>query len=417
MFSFHKPRIYRSASGCCICRAKSSSSRFTDSRRYEGDFYACFKLGECRTGDICNACVLLVKRWKKLPKGSQRNWHHVVDARAGHGSKPMSKLNKVKKPTASIGGIAKVKATSIDLSDKMRNVMKKHMSPSETYINTLGRAREHSPSGCSDDVQMDCISSESGSYHSSLAASPTHSEGGDDDVSYTNSTRPRRVKTSLDSVNINSRPLSHQQLTNTTATASNKINRTVALKPRRNSDASHSSFLDLSFWKREKTCCGIIFKGPCGEVLLDRRFLSPCFLRAVKNNVACDHSQAKPKVAERTAVTETSTSELDENCPDGPRKEIAMPVDCISVDSGYDDSSNSTPEAFKLLLNHGTGVKIPIESLSASYVHGGKHMSVVTPLVTPIVSGEQLQVSSTSMMDPSSLPSAMQCEISSTAAN
>ena len=34
-----------------------------------------------REGEICNACVLLVKRWRKLPEGSTRNWAHVVDAR------------------------------------------------------------------------------------------------------------------------------------------------------------------------------------------------------------------------------------------------------------------------------------------------------------------------------------------------
>lgn len=34
-------------------------------------------LGEVRCGDICNACVLLVKRWKKLPAGSKKNWNHV----------------------------------------------------------------------------------------------------------------------------------------------------------------------------------------------------------------------------------------------------------------------------------------------------------------------------------------------------
>ena len=28
MSSFHRPRVYRSIGGCCICRAKSSSSRF-----------------------------------------------------------------------------------------------------------------------------------------------------------------------------------------------------------------------------------------------------------------------------------------------------------------------------------------------------------------------------------------------------
>ncbi|CAF89130.1 unnamed protein product [Tetraodon nigroviridis] len=77
MFGFHKPKMYRSLDGCCICRAKSSSSRFTDSKRYEKDFRSCFGLSETRSGDICNACVLLVKRWKKLPVGTKKNWNHV----------------------------------------------------------------------------------------------------------------------------------------------------------------------------------------------------------------------------------------------------------------------------------------------------------------------------------------------------
>lgn len=77
MFSFHKPKIYRSINGCCICRAKSSSSRFTDSKRYECEFEKCFRIREKRAGEICNACVLLVKRWKKLPEGTSRHWHHV----------------------------------------------------------------------------------------------------------------------------------------------------------------------------------------------------------------------------------------------------------------------------------------------------------------------------------------------------
>lgn len=87
MFSFHKPKIYRSISGCCICKAKSSSSRFTDSKKYEPEFERCFRINEKRSGEICNACVLLVKRWKKLPPNTQRDWRHVVDARAGPGTK------------------------------------------------------------------------------------------------------------------------------------------------------------------------------------------------------------------------------------------------------------------------------------------------------------------------------------------
>jgi len=95
MFSFHKPKIYRSPAGCCICRAKSSSSRFTDSKKYETDFLSCFQLEVTRIGEICNACVLLVKRWQKLPKGSSRHWSHVVDARAGPGLKSMNKCKKI----------------------------------------------------------------------------------------------------------------------------------------------------------------------------------------------------------------------------------------------------------------------------------------------------------------------------------
>ena len=55
------------------------SSRFTDSKKYESDFGDCFHLLEQRTGQICNACVLLVKRWKKLPNRLDRNWNHVSD--------------------------------------------------------------------------------------------------------------------------------------------------------------------------------------------------------------------------------------------------------------------------------------------------------------------------------------------------
>lgn len=77
MFNFHKPRVYRSADGCCICRAKSSSSRFTASRKYEKESMQCFNLNEPRNGEICNACVLLVKRYKRLPIGSKRHWGHV----------------------------------------------------------------------------------------------------------------------------------------------------------------------------------------------------------------------------------------------------------------------------------------------------------------------------------------------------
>jgi len=101
MFTFHKPKVFRSANGCCICRAKSSSSRFTDSKRYEAYFEKCFSLtNDHRSGEICNACVLLVKRYIKLPAGSTRHWNHVVDARSGPGIKSMVKSKKQKETTS-----------------------------------------------------------------------------------------------------------------------------------------------------------------------------------------------------------------------------------------------------------------------------------------------------------------------------
>ena len=87
MSSLHKRSVHRSLAGCCICKAKSSSSRFTASKKYEAFFYNCFHITDRRCGEICNACVLLVKRFKKLPLGSSRHWAHVVDARAGPGVK------------------------------------------------------------------------------------------------------------------------------------------------------------------------------------------------------------------------------------------------------------------------------------------------------------------------------------------
>ncbi|XP_016948275.1 uncharacterized protein LOC108023381 [Drosophila biarmipes] len=125
MFNFHKPRVYRSADGCCICRAKSSSSRFTASRKYEKESMQCFNLHEPRNGEICNACVLLVKRYKRLPVGSKRHWGHVVDARAGPGTKSMAKQKKRENAEAAEGKGASGSANSF-LPEKFAKIFKKN---------------------------------------------------------------------------------------------------------------------------------------------------------------------------------------------------------------------------------------------------------------------------------------------------
>ncbi|XP_073328357.1 SIN3-HDAC complex-associated factor-like [Pagrus major] len=194
MFGFHKPKMYRSLDGCCICRAKSSSSRFTDSKRYEKDFRSCFGLSETRSGEICNACVLLVKRWKKLPVGTKKNWNHVVDARGGPSLKITSRPKKIK-------SISK-KARPSQIS-RLKKELKRNNSDAHSTTSSASPAQSPSYSNLSDD-------------------------GSDTELSPGSSRSPV------------------------------------------------FSFLDLTYWKRQKVCCGIIYKGRFGEVLIDPHLFKPC---------------------------------------------------------------------------------------------------------------------------------------------
>ncbi|XP_061899104.1 LOW QUALITY PROTEIN: SIN3-HDAC complex-associated factor-like [Entelurus aequoreus] len=194
MFGFHKPKMYRSLDGCCICRAKSSSSRFTDSKRYEKDFRSCFGLSETRSGEICNACVLLVKRWKKLPVGTKKNWNHVVDARGGPSLKLTSRPKKMK-------SMAK-KARPSQIS-RLQKELKRNNSDAHSTTSSTSPAQSPSYSNLSDDGSDTELSRGSG-------RSPVF------------------------------------------------------------------SFLDLTYWRRQRVCCGIIYKGRFGEVLIHPHLFKPC---------------------------------------------------------------------------------------------------------------------------------------------
>ncbi|XP_068129182.1 SIN3-HDAC complex-associated factor [Hyperolius riggenbachi] len=191
MIGFYKPKTYRSSRGCCICKAKSSSSRFTDSKRYQDDFQDCFGLHESRTGDICNACVLLVKRWKKLPSGSKKNWNHVVDARGGP------------------------------------NLRALRLRPKR--IRTLAAQRRR--------MKSKLLNPFSGAHSTASSTSPTHSSS-----------------------------CSNHSDTDTD----------TEVTPTTTSRSSSFSFLDPVYWKRERVCCGVIYKGRYGEILIDAQQFKPC---------------------------------------------------------------------------------------------------------------------------------------------
>uniref|UniRef100_A0A672JIU8 SIN3-HDAC complex associated factor n=1 Tax=Salarias fasciatus TaxID=181472 RepID=A0A672JIU8_SALFA len=205
MFGFHKPKMYRSLDGCCICRAKSSSSRFTDSKRYEKDFRSCFGLSETRSGEICNACVLLVKRWKKLPVGTKKNWNHVVDARGGPSLKITSRPKKIKSISK------KVRPSQIS---RLQKELKRNNSDAHSTTSSASPAQSPSYSNLSD-------------------------EGSDSELSPGSSRSP--VFSFLD------------------LTLFHILHFHVALK-----------------CLYHHVCCGIIYKGRFGEVLIDPHLFKPC---------------------------------------------------------------------------------------------------------------------------------------------
>ncbi|XP_025836912.1 SIN3-HDAC complex-associated factor isoform X2 [Agrilus planipennis] len=291
MFSFHRPKVYRSTTGCCICKAKSSSSRFTDSKKYEEDFLECFQLSTPRQGEICNACVLLVKRWKKLPAGSDRNWRHVVDARAGPGMKSMTK----------------VKSKNKNNGDKLTSIKKKKKQDQEDDH----RPRRHRP----DDDDFD-------REYSPALSDDIKSDGGVQDVEMND----------MDFASSDNDPSNRSSRTASPgasdyeegapgSTSRHSSRRLKGQAKRRDNLPEISGFVDLDFWTKEKICCGVIFKAPNGEVLVDPRFLKPCSARLAK----CQ---------KRRASLEKTELEINDAATKGKS------YSDTSSDSGYDESSN-----------------------------------------------------------------------------
>lgn len=241
MFSFHKPKVYRSSTGCCICKAKSSSSRFTDSKKYEDDFVNCFQLPEKRCGEVCNACVLLVKRWKKLPEGNGRNWRHVVDARAGPGTKSMTKF-KSRNHNRPVTKRKSTDTEELDIDQPIRK--KKPRKLRESSICEEGQGADE------EDTSPE------------TSRSPTPSE---EDM-----------------------PQKRLSLV--------------------------SSFIDLTIWKRQKICCGTVYAGPCGAVLVDVRLMKP----------TCPRRTPCAPLSPPSTASSSKSKAFSDN----------------SSDSGYDESSN-----------------------------------------------------------------------------
>jgi len=267
MLKVHKPRVYRSVQGCCICRAKSSSSRFTDSKRYEQYFKACFHILEPRqSSEICNACVLLTKRFLKLPPESTKDWRHVVDVRDANSNKTAargaynSENPKSKKSTR--------------FSRHRRNRQHHHSSHYQDHHHFRNSSdRECSPSALplgSSASPVPPFLPPNGSSATIAAVDSTAASIVDNHYHHdfigadtTTTTMTNRL------------PFGTSEMPET-ANLVNNFDVGGEGQDVSPSDLQISSFIDLSVWRCCRACCGLLFVHPNGAVIIDQRFWRSC---------------------------------------------------------------------------------------------------------------------------------------------
>lgn len=88
--------------------------------------------------------------------------------------------------------------------------------------------------------------------------------------------------------------------------------------PSASSSKEPSTMLDPTYWTPEEVCCGTVFRGRCGEVVVDHRFYKPCHGRSTFKYPSRPESPAVP-----AAVKTVLGKDVDS-----------------SSDSGYDDYSS-----------------------------------------------------------------------------
>jgi len=232
MKTFTRPKLFRSTEGCCICKAKSSSSRFTDSIKYEEDFSDCFKTREERVGEICNACVLVVKRWRKLPRQSSKDWSHIVDSKAGPGNKGSAK-KKTDKSCFSEEKLHKISRKQLTKPRSSRKLKFAAINPSEEQLKNRRK-----------------------------------------------SSLPKKLS-----------PLESHQ---------------------------YSEVYDSTYWSRRSSCCGTVYLGRLGEMMVKKDDLTDCNRPTKKENISSFVEMELEKLNQKQIVDEGFCDKLSSGVSTNP---------------------------------------------------------------------------------------------------
>lgn len=256
------------------------SSRFTDSKKYETDFIKCFQLESPRKGEICNACVLLVKRFKRLPAGSTRHWGHVVDARVGPGLKSMTKFKKRREEQDGTCPPTKKPAASL-VPERFSKIFKKTKKKDKK---TFDSKKETSSLGGSSD-------------EASTPPSPSESHSDDydnaNDMIFGKKIFKFKNQQTIQQKNFG-------LMSNSTSQRSGFVSR----KHRRKSAHPYKNRKPLSMninmldeiskdnlWVKLHTCCGMVYECVLyGAVIVDVNSYSPCTLHARNGHEQVDET-------------------------------------------------------------------------------------------------------------------------------
>lgn len=233
----------------------------------------CFQLTTPRKGEICNACVLLVKRYKRLPPGNVRHWGHVVDARVGPGMKSMTKFKKRKEES-----MQKQKTQNGEKATSNKN---NSQSTESNTTNANGTSSNKSGITCVPERFCKIFKKTKKKQKNLTIITSEQKNSGSSDEASTSPTSPTSDydndlnKYSHDTNDLIK--LTKKYLTNGNARNNNNLCNKIGRKYRRKSHNPYknrgiieASFIDETMWKKRLTCCGYVYENALiNAVMLD----------------------------------------------------------------------------------------------------------------------------------------------------
>jgi len=240
--------LFRSIDGCTICQVKSARHLFQASQRWSKYFEQVFQLKDNRTSEICHLCLKSLKKWRRAPKTGKPDFSSIVN------SKYVKRKSSVRK--------------------------RRHSSLVEMEIGTkeenkLALMEEDDMLSESETSEPDYDSSGVPDTYFDTPSPNSISDEDNDDVYLANDLPPC---------------IDHASVSTSTADASCQTSFLFPMLTSPQGIDFKLPYIDLSKWRQEQICCGVIFRGPSGEVLVDPNWLNPsCNM--------CNRSCATPTIS------------------------------------------------------------------------------------------------------------------------